>query len=361
MSETMISIRHVGKRFGQFAALSDVSLDIRRGEFFSLLGASGSGKTTLLRILAGFVAASEGEVRIDGAPMDDVPPHQRPVNMVFQNYAIFPHLNVRDNIGFGLRKLRLDRAERARRIDAMLELIKLPGFGDRRADQLSGGQRQRVALARALILRPKVLLLDEPLGALDKQLREQMQMELRALQRSVGITFVLVTHDQEEAMALSDRIAVMADGRVLQVDTPARLYDAPVNRMVASFVGSMNFLTGQRLEDEAGMTRFRIGESLCCRVPTAALASGNASPCLAIRPERITLHDAPPAGAGLPGVLKDRVYMGERTHYHVAIGRGADTLVVSVPNSAAQRDPQAPGTPVWLTWDEAALIALNEH
>ena len=199
----------------------------------------------------------------------------------------------------------------------MLELIKLPGFGDRRPEQLSGGQRQRVALARALILQPKVLLLDEPLGALDKQLREQMQMELRALQRSVGITFVLVTHDQEEAMALSDRIAVMAEGRVLQIDTPARLYDAPVNRTVASFVGSMNFLAGQRLEDDGGMTRIRIADAVCCRVPTVRLGAANASPCLAIRPERITLHSAPPAGDGLPGVLRDRDYMGAlRPHRH---------------------------------------------
>ena len=361
MGETMISIRGVGKRFGPFRALADVELDIRRGEFFSLLGASGSGKTTLLRILAGFVAASEGEMRIDGAPMDAVPPHRRPVNMVFQNYAIFPHLNVRDNIGFGLRKLKLDRAERARRIDAILELIKLPGFGDRRPEQLSGGQRQRVALARALILQPKVLLLDEPLGALDKQLREQMQMELRALQRSVGITFVLVTHDQEEAMALSDRIAVMADGRVLQIDTPARLYDAPVNRTVASFVGSMNFLPGERLDDEAGQTRVRIADGLCCRIPTARLGGSSGSPCLAIRPERIALHGAPPAGDALPGVLTDRVYMGERTHYRVAIGAARETVVVSVPNGAALKGPQAPGTPVWLSWDEDALIALNEH
>ncbi len=361
MAETMISIRQVGKYFGHFPALSDVSLDIRRGEFFSLLGASGSGKTTLLRILAGFVAASEGEVRIDGAPMDAVPPHQRPVNMVFQNYAIFPHLNVRDNIGFGLRKLRLDRAERARRIDAMLDLIKLPGFGDRRADQLSGGQRQRVALARALILRPKVLLLDEPLGALDKQLREQMQMELRALQRSVGITFVLVTHDQEEAMALSDRIAVMAEGRVLQVDAPSRLYEAPVSRTVASFIGSMNFLTGQRLGDEGGMARIRIADSLLCRIPAERLAGCKGAPCLAIRPEHIALHSARPEGDGLPGVLQDRVYMGERTHYHVSIGDAQETVVVSLPNSAARQRPQAPGTPVWLSWDPDALIAVNEH
>ena len=344
---TMISIRNVTKRFGVFAAVQDACFDIRAGEFFSLLGASGSGKTTLLRILAGFEAATEGEVHIDGAPMDAVPPHQRPVNMVFQNYAIFPHLNVRDNIGFGLRKLKLDKAERARRIDEMLELIKLPGFGDRASDQLSGGQRQRVALARALILRPKVLLLDEPLGALDKQLREQMQTELRALQRSVGITFVLVTHDQEEAMALSDRIAVMADGRVLQIDTPAGLYERPKTRRVASFVGSMNFLPGD----------------LAVRAGGQAARQHGTADCIAIRPERITLHTNRPAdqaGAGqpLPGRLTDRVYLGERVQYQVQLDGCAQPLAVSTPNTAPL--VADPGTPVWLTWPAEAMIPLQD-
>ncbi|MCC5963107.1 MAG: ABC transporter ATP-binding protein [Rhodobacteraceae bacterium] len=357
----MIRIRNVHKRFGTYPAVQEATFDIRRGEFFSILGASGSGKTTLLRILAGFEAASEGEVYIDGAPMDAVPPHQRPVNMVFQNYAIFPHLNVRDNIGFGLRKLRLGKAERLQRINEMLELIKLPGFGDRQADQLSGGQRQRVALARALILRPKVLLLDEPLGALDKQLREQMQMELRALQRSVGITFVLVTHDQEEAMALSDRVAVMAEGRVLQIDTPAGLYDAPKTRRVASFVGSMNFLTGKVLSEDGGMTRIRIADAASCHVPTARLAGMARAPCLAIRPERIAIHDHQPEGQGVPGVLRDRVYMGERTHYHVEIGTDNQPLVVSVPNTAAHCNPQTPGAQVWLSWDDTALVPMTEN
>ena len=219
-SDGFISIRNVGKSFGSFRAIDSISMDIQQGEFFSLLGASGCGKTTLLRMLAGFETPSQGEIFIDGQPMSDVPPFERPVNMVFQNYAIFPHLNVRDNIAYGLRKQRLPKAKRNAMVDEMLDLVQLAGYGDRKADELSGGQRQRVALARALILKPKVLLLDEPLGALDKQLREQMQLELRRLQRSVGITFVFVTHDQEEALTLSDRIAVMQGGDVLQVDTP---------------------------------------------------------------------------------------------------------------------------------------------
>ncbi|MEM1007022.1 MAG: ABC transporter ATP-binding protein, partial [Pseudomonadota bacterium] len=226
-TDAFISIQNVNKFFGSFQAIKDISMDIGKGEFFSLLGASGCGKTTLLRMLAGFESTSSGEIFIDGQPMSDVPPHHRPVNMVFQSYAIFPHLNVADNIAYGLRKQKLGRAQRMAKVDEMLELIKLPGYGSRKANELSGGQRQRIALARALILKPKVLLLDEPLGALDKQLREQMQLELRALQRQVGITFVFVTHDQEEALTLSDRIAVMQGGQVLQVDTPASLYEAP--------------------------------------------------------------------------------------------------------------------------------------
>jgi spermidine/putrescine ABC transporter ATP-binding subunit len=357
--QPMIRIQRVTKRFGMVPALSEASFDIQAGEFFSILGASGSGKTTLLRILAGFEAATSGSVQIDGAPMDAVPPHQRPVNMVFQNYAIFPHLNVRDNIGFGLRKLRLDRAERARRIDAMLDLIKLPGFGHRRPDQLSGGQRQRVALARALILRPKVLLLDEPLGALDKQLREQMQRELRALQRSLDITFVLVTHDQEEAMALSDRIAVMAEGRVLQIDTPAGLYEAPATRSVAGFVGSMNFLTGHVVGRQNGHASIALPGGSICKLPAARVSGRERDICLAIRPERITLHPIRPEGPSVPGRLRDKVYLGERVHYHVGLGEDGPTLAVSVPNTASLE--AAPGTDLWLSWPPEAMIALQDE
>jgi len=239
--DPFISIRDVSKSFGQVRAVDHVSFDIGAGEFFSLLGPSGCGKTTLLRLLAGFESPTSGEIFIDGQPMSTVPPHHRPVNMVFQNYAIFPHLNVGANIAYGLRKAKLSRAEKNALVDEMLELIKLPGYGKRWSHELSGGERQRVALARALIKRPKVLLLDEPLGALDKQLRERMQLELRALQRSVGITFVFVTHDQEEALTMSDRIAVMSKGRDLQVDTPTLLYEAPKSREVAAFIGNMNF------------------------------------------------------------------------------------------------------------------------
>ena len=244
MSDSIISLQNVSKHFGQVKAVDEVTFDIRRGEFFSLLGPSGCGKTTLLRMLAGFEVATAGEIFIDGQPMSAVPPYARPTNMVFQNYAIFPHLNVRENIAFGLRKKKMSRAEIARIVEEALDLIKMAGYGERASDQLSGGQRQRVALARALVCRPKVLLLDEPLGALDKKLREEMQIELRQIQRSVGVTFVFVTHDQEEALTLSDRVAVMSHGKTLQIDSGTRIYEAPNCREVAEFIGTMNLFPG---------------------------------------------------------------------------------------------------------------------
>ena len=249
-NDDFISITNVSKHFGSVVAVDNINIDISRGEFFSLLGASGCGKTTLLRMLAGFESPTMGEIYIDGAPMSEMPPHHRPTNMVFQNYAIFPHLNVRSNIAFGLRADKLSKAEANRRVDEVLEMVKLQGFGDRRSTEMSGGQRQRVALARALIKRPKVLLLDEPLGALDKKLREEMQLELRALQQALGITFIFVTHDQEEAMTLSDRIAVMSEGKALQIGAPKELYNRPASSEVADFIGQMNFLDATIIDVE---------------------------------------------------------------------------------------------------------------
>src|SRR5476649_2064693 len=239
-----LSLSKVSKRFGDLAAVDGVDLEVPRGAFFALLGPSGCGKTTLLRMIAGFAQPDDGIIAIDGVSMNGVPANLRPTNMVFQSYAIFPHLNVFDNIAYGLRKERLAGAELTRRVEGALAMIKLEGYGVRRAEELSGGQRQRVALARALVRRPKVLLLDEPLGALDKRLREAMQIELRALQKSVGITFVFVTHDQEEALSMSDRIAVMSAGQVLQIASPRMLYEAPNCREVEDFIGQMNFFNG---------------------------------------------------------------------------------------------------------------------
>ncbi|MBM3615637.1 MAG: ABC transporter ATP-binding protein [Alphaproteobacteria bacterium] len=358
----MISLRNVNKAFGRVQAVRDVSLEIAKGEFFSLLGASGSGKTTLLRMIAGFESVTSGKILIDGQEIQDSPPHLRPINMVFQNYAIFPHLNVRDNIAYGLQRLGTPKAEQARMVDAMLEMIALPGYGDRRATQLSGGQMQRVALARALILKPKVLLLDEPLGALDKQLREQMQLELRSLQRQLGITFILVTHDQEEALTLSDRVAVMENGAVIQVDTPAGLYDHPTNRAVAAFVGSMNFFDatvhgqGDAYRAEiAGLGPQRLNGQAGARQDGARVL-------VAIRPESLTLSPTAPEAPqpSVQGRITARQYMGGRQMLHVAVEGRAAPVAVSI---VAQRgdDPWdgSEGRPVWLTWGPGAISLLD--
>ncbi len=361
-NNAFISIRNVNKFFGNVQAINDVSLDIGHGEFFSLLGSSGCGKTTLLRMLAGFESVSSGEIYLDGQPMSGVPPHHRPVNMVFQSYAIFPHLNVRDNIAYGLRKLKLTRAKRNDMVDEMLELIKLPGYGDRKANQLSGGQRQRIALVRSLILRPKVLLLDEPLGALDKQLREQMQLELRELQKTVGITFVFVTHDQEEALTLSDRIAVMSNGRTLQVDTPTRLYENPVNREVASFIGTMNFFDGTVMSITDGNAEIDVkGLGKVVTKNTASNLKPGQTVCIAVRPEKLTLTEADPAGENQArGQLDNSAYLGERSHYYVSIEGVSQPVAVSALNRQRVEGRAEKKRPVWLSWGNDAFLVL-EH
>ena len=361
-SDPFISIRAVDKVFGTFKAIDAVTMDIGKGEFFSLLGASGCGKTTLLRMLAGFESTSRGEIYIDGQPMSEVPPHVRPVNMVFQSYAIFPHLNVADNIGYGLRKQRLPRARRQEMIDEMLDLIKLPGYGARRANELSGGQRQRIALARALILRPKVLLLDEPLGALDKQLREKMQLELRALQRQVGITFVFVTHDQEEALTLSDRIAVMQGGKVLQVDTPATLYERPNTRAVASFIGNMNFFPG-RIRRNGAATGAVEAEGLgVIEMPADRLTMPDGARVhVALRPEKFVLSsDRPDTRHAVEARIGTTSYLGERSHYYVRIpGRDEPVAVSAQTVSAGGTAPIPVDGPVWLRWSPEAIVILD--
>ena len=353
----MISIRNVTKSFGHVQAVRDVSLQIKAGGFFSLLGASGSGKTTLLRMLAGFEAVTSGSIVIDGQAMESVPPHNRPINMVFQNYAIFPHLNVRDNIAYGLRRLNIPKPKQAEMVDEMLGLIALPGYGDRRANQLSGGQMQRVALARALILKPKVLLLDEPLGALDKQLREQMQLELRLLQQRLGITFVLVTHDQEEALTLSDRIAVMAQGAVVQVDTPTGLYERPQNRTVAAFIGTMNFFDA--VVQRQGLVQVQGLGGLRLPGQDGGRPDGTAA-TVAIRPEKLTVHSTQPGPGAVAGVVQARQYLGGRQMLHVAItGRPAPVAVAIQGPGDAFISSLSPGQNVWLTWKDDAVLLLD--
>jgi len=364
MTVPVISICDVEKSFGSFQAIHDISLDIQTGEFFSLLGPSGCGKTTLLRMLAGFESPSSGDILIDGQSMLGVPPHMRPVNMVFQNYAIFPHLSVRDNIAYGLRKAKISQPKRYEMVEEMLELVKLPGYGERRANQLSGGQRQRIALARALIMQPKVLLLDEPLGALDKQLREQMQLELRRLQRTVGITFVFVTHDQEEALTLSDRIAVMSEGNVLQVDTPGGLYETPKSRQVASFIGTMNFLSGSVTSRVNGHAHLDVaGLGKLTLDSTAVPASMGENVCLAVRPEKLSLSVQNPdcAERAIKGKVEATAYLGERSHVHVRVDGLDAPIAVSTQNSAmgGTANPKE-GEPVWLSWQDDALLVL-EH
>lgn len=362
-TDPIISICGVQKKFGAFTAIEQVSLDIRQGEFFSLLGPSGCGKTTLLRMLAGFESATAGEILIDGQPMADVPPYLRPVNMVFQNYAIFPHLNIRDNVAYGLRKQKLSRSRRDELVEEMLALVKLPGYGERRAHQLSGGQRQRIALARALIMRPKVLLLDEPLGALDKQLRDQMQLELRRLQRTVGITFVFVTHDQEEALTLSDRVAVMSEGHVLQVDTPGGLYERPQTRKVANFIGNMNFLPARLLSRENGHADVDVAAFGSVRIPLGRVQGRLGKHiCVAVRPEKLRICDSQPTEDGftLAGIVESTAYLGERSHLQVRVAGLEQPLSVSTQNNIVAADTRlGEGQPVWVRWNDESLIVLD--
>lgn len=322
-----LTISKVSKSFGGPPVVDDVDLEVARGAFFALLGPSGCGKTTLLRMVAGFETPDSGTIVIEGEAMNAVPPWQRPTNMVFQSYAIFPHLNVFDNIAYGLRKLRLPKDELRRRVEAMLATVRLEGLSGRAADQLSGGQRQRVALARALVREPKLLLLDEPLGALDKRLREAMQIELRAIQRKVGITFLLVTHDQEEALSLADQVAVMSGGRILQVASPRELYERPKCREVADFIGEMNFFhaTVKDVTDVAVMVNAGLLGILTLprgNIPSSARAGDHI--LLAIRPEHIRL-----APQGVAGEIVTSTFLGERSHFHVKIAGRTEPVAVS--------------------------------
>lgn len=358
---SFISIRGITKDFASVRAVDNVSIDVARGEFFSLLGPSGCGKTTLLRMLAGFEFPTSGEIFIDDQPMSTVPPNHRPVNMVFQNYAIFPHLNVKQNIGYSLQKEKLSRAAFDAKVNEMLELIKLVGYEERQSHELSGGERQRVALARALIRKPKVLLLDEPLGALDKQLRGQMQLELRDLQRSVGITFVFVTHDQEEALTMSDRIAVMSKGGCLQIDTPTDLYEKPKNQEVANFIGTMNFFDARVEEVKNGEIKLDAGP-----LGRVSALSGNTNFSikqaiqLAIRPEKILISsDRPESGNVVEGTLDASAYLGDRSHFYVRINGIERSVAVSMQNMGqAQNKISDRQGPVWLSWANDAVVLL---
>ncbi|MAT07304.1 MAG: spermidine/putrescine ABC transporter ATP-binding protein [Acidimicrobiaceae bacterium] len=347
-----VSMRALTKRFDDVVAVDALDLDIADGEFFALLGPSGCGKTTTLRMIAGLEIPSAGSLKIHGDEVGTLPPNKRPVNTVFQNYALFPHMSVADNVGFGLRMQKTPKADVARRVGEAIELVRLTGMEHRRPNQLSGGQQQRVALARALVNRPKVLLLDEPLAALDLKLRQGMQFELKQLQREVGITFVFVTHDQEEALSMADRIGVMGDGELLQVGTPEEIYDQPVNRFVADFIGRSNFLPGT-VEDPS---------TVCLtngtRVTVEHAGDAGEAIALSLRPERVQLTDrgaVPEGQASLDGTVSLVTFLGSGVVYQVAL----DWMTVEV---RAENRPSVPrhdvGDDVSLWWRDDAVAVV---
>jgi spermidine/putrescine transport system ATP-binding protein/putrescine transport system ATP-binding protein len=362
--EPIICIEGTSKRFGPVAAVDDVSLEIRANEFFALLGPSGCGKTTLLRLLAGFEQASAGRILIGGEEMEGVPPNRRPVNMVFQSYAVFPHMSVAENVAYGLKVAGVRRAEAAPRVEQALAMVRLDGLGERRPDQLSGGQRQRVALARALIKRPKVLLLDEPLSALDRKLREEMQLELVRLQQEVGITFVIVTHDQEEALSMADRIGVMDQGRLLQVAAPQELYETPSCRMVADFIGKMNLFAGRVIDARADVLRIEseLGELRFERAGLGAQEKGSAEIGVAVRPEKIRLSYAPPSDGliGVQGRVAQLAYLGDASLVYVDTSAGR-RITCRLPNQHRGTGmPAAVGEICWVAWEPADCLLLTE-
>jgi spermidine/putrescine transport system ATP-binding protein len=360
----IIELDRVEKHFGEVVALAGVSGEIRAGEFFSLLGPSGCGKTTMLRMIAGFDDPTRGSIRIDGKPMEGVPANHRPTNMVFQSYAIFPHLSVLQNVAYGLVRQRLGRDEMRRRAEAALAMVDLAGYGERASHALSGGQRQRVALARALVMRPKVLLLDEPLSALDKKLREQMQVELRHLQRAVGITFILVTHDQEEALIMSDRIAVMFEGRIAQLATPQELYRRPVSRRVASFIGVMNFLDARLTGERGGCLTLDVASLGRVEVPRAqapgGVNGGGGKISVGIRPEMLTIlfDDTDRAEREIEGEVVDANYYGDMTYYDVRLPGADAPATISMRNTAGRRILRE-GMKARVGWSAESIVVLE--
>ncbi len=362
-AKPFIRFEGVTKRFGEVAAVDNLSLDIFEREFFALLGPSGCGKTTLMRLIAGFEPPDEGRVLLAGDDLAGIPPYRRPVNMMFQSYALFPHMSVFDNVAFGLKQERLPKAEIASRVDEMLKLVELQGLERRKPHQLSGGQRQRVALARALARRPKVLLLDEPLAALDRKLREETQFELVDLQRRLGTTFLIVTHDQAEAMTVADRIAVMDRGRIAQVATPAEIYEQPNSRYVAEFVGDVNLIEA-KIAGHGGDGIELVSAQLGARmraVPPANAKTGD-TVWLALRPEKLAIALEKPSNAGanaVEGVVHDIGYLGDLSIYYVRLANGA-LMKAARPNlSRVVERPIAWDDRVWLSWAADAGVVLT--
>ncbi|MBA4177107.1 MAG: polyamine ABC transporter ATP-binding protein [Leptothrix sp. (in: Bacteria)] len=356
-----LQIQNVVKDFSGFKAVNNVSLDIAKGEIFALLGSSGCGKSTLLRMLAGFETPTSGRIVLNGQDLADLPPYQRPMNMMFQSYALFPHLTVWENIAFGLKREGLPRDKIAERVEAKLKLVQLTRFAKRKPHQLSGGQQQRVALARSLAKQPQLLLLDEPLGALDKKLREETQIELVNIIEQVGVTCVMVTHDQEEAMTMASRIAIMSEGRFLQVGPPAEIYETPATRFVADFIGNVNLMDGKVSEDEADHV---VIDGADCRHFVGHGITGNVgmSVTVALRPEKIHLVRHRPADDfnTVSGRIKEMSYFGSFTVYHLELQSGA-RLKVSMANTQRHRDESFTwGDEVWAHWSRSAHVVLTQ-
>ncbi|MBB2685542.1 UNVERIFIED_ORG: putrescine transport system ATP-binding protein [Rhizobium etli] len=362
-AKPFIAFKNVTKRFGDFTAVNDLSLDIYHREFFALLGASGCGKSTLLRMLAGFEQPTSGEIVLDGTDLAGTPPYKRPVNMMFQSYALFPHMTVEKNIAFGLKQDGMPKDEMAERVAQMLKLVKLEQFASRKPNQLSGGQRQRVALARSLAKRPKVLLLDEPLGALDKKLREETQFELMDLQQSLGLTFVVVTHDQEEAMTMADRIAVMSHGKVVQVATPAEIYEAPNSRFVADFIGDVNIFDGKVTTSGNGATEISVDSGFTIRIAATDAPAIGSMAGFAIRPEKIRVSRAAPANAAVnaaKGEIWDIGYLGDMTVFHIKLASGQFVRASLLNAQRSVEDPFTYDQDVWVSFDEDAGVLLKD-
>lgn len=356
--KTVAELRDVSKRFGDVRAVSDLNLSIGEGEFLSFLGPSGCGKTTALRMLAGFERPTEGDVILDGEVVNSVEPHHRPVNMVFQHYALFPHMTVAQNIGYGLRQKRprLPRAEIVEKVRKTLTIVQLDSFENRKIWEMSGGQQQRVALARAIVNEPKLLLLDEPMAALDRKLRKEMQIELQDLQRQLGITFVLVTHDQEEALSMSDRICVMREGRIVQFGSPQELYDRPNSRYVADFVGTSNFFNGILTDDKDTLATVRLDNGMPMQGrPSGDLVKGQIV-CMSIRPEQMKLHRA---GDGLSVEVQNRIFLGEHTEYLVKHETLGNFLVLSPRQYEQAGGPFNAGDRALVSWEPSAALILD--
>lgn len=363
-AKPLIRINNVSKNFGSFTAVNNVSLDIFEREFFALLGPSGCGKTTLMRMLAGFETPSAGSISIAGQDLAGIPPHKRPVNMMFQSYALFPHMTVEKNIAFGLEMEKLPKGEITARVEEMLKLVKLEGFALRKPHQLSGGQRQRVALARAIAKRPKVLLLDEPLGALDKKLREETQFELLDLQMSLGMTFVIVTHDQDEAMTMADRIAVMDKGQFVQISPPAELYEQPVSKYVADFIGDINLIEGRVEKNDPG--KIILGSDMTGGMIEASgesAAKNGDTAWFALRPEKVSIGLSPPENPSIntaTGTVWDIGYVGDVSVYHVRLD-GGGTMRASITNTRRIVErPISWEDKVFLTWAPDSGIVLTK-